>query len=147
MTDLRRHARNCKICRHKLRESIERDFVEWDAPSRIAKSYRLQRSTIYLHMTAMGLLDAREKNVKAALSAFIERARTVRPSAAAFVSAVVALSKINAEGKSVERIAFARGADEFQNFTRGELEQFVRDGTMPEWYLSATQNASSGLLS
>jgi hypothetical protein len=143
--DLKRHARNCRVCRHRERHAIEANFVAWQSPSRIARSYRVQRSTLYLHAAAVGLLDERARNVQAALCNFIERSHNVRPTGASFVAAVVALSKLNAEGQSIERISLSRGAEKFANFSRGELEDFVNNGVLPSW-LTATRDASARLL-
>ena len=145
--NLTRHARDCGVCRHAARGAIERAFVAWESPSEIAKAYRLQRSTIYLHAAAMGLTAERTANVKTALANFIERCSRVRPSAAAFVSACIALSKMNEAGQTVERVAVSSSniTAQFAGFTIGELEAFARDGILPEWYataLSATQGAS-----
>lgn len=140
-----RHERDCRICRHERRAEIEHAFTAWESPSQIAKAYRLNRSTIYLHASAMGLMEVRQKNVKAALARFIERCERVRPSAAAFVSACVALSKINIEGQTIDRVSVSSLSHAFDRFTRGELEKFATEGILPDWYkaaLSETQNVS-----
>lgn len=141
---LMRHSRDCGLCAHSKRDQIEREFVAWESPTRIAKKYRLQRSTIYLHAAAFGLIELREKNTKGALAKYIERCDRVRPSAAAFVSAVVALSKINAEGQTVDRVAVSNVMRDFGKFTRGELDDFARNGTLPAWYGDRDVTASPG---
>jgi len=143
-TDLKRHSRDCRVCAHPLREEIEREFCAWRSPSRIAKTYRVNRSTIYLHAAAAGLMATREKNVKAALSAFIERCARVRPSAAALVSACVALSKLNAEGQTIDRVSLSSLNHAFDRFTRGELEKFAVSGELPAWYLEAVSETRNG---
>jgi len=141
-----RHSRDCRICAHPERDAIEQDFISWESPSKISKTYRVNRSTLYLHAHALGLLAAREKNVRSALSRFIERCHRVRPSAAAFVSAVVALSKLNEAGRTEEQVTvYSSLRHAFDGFTRGELEKFAAEGILPEWYqntLSETQNAA-----
>jgi hypothetical protein len=140
-----RHSRDCRICHHPAREAIEHAFVSWESPSAIAKSYRLNRSTLYLHARALGLLDARDKNVRAALSKFIERCHRVRPTASAFVSAVVALSKFDKEGHTVDRIAVSKPT-EFVGWTSGELESFAAQGIVPDRFraqMAETKGAST----
>ena len=142
---MRRHARDCGVCSHPQREEIERAFVSWESPSQIAKTYRVHRSTLYLHAAATGLLEAREKNVKAALAHFIERCARVRPTATAFVNACVALSKINSEGQTFDRVSVSSLDQAFEGFSRGELEEFAKTGILPEWYksrLAETRNTS-----
>ena len=150
-TNLKRHSRDCRICRHPSRGAIDRAFVSWESPSQIAKTYNLQRSTIYLHAAALGLTAERTANVKTALANFIERCSRVRPSAAAFVTACVALSKMNDAGKTIERVDVSSSLTaQLEGFTRGELETFAREGILPDWYKaapSATENASKKLLS
>jgi hypothetical protein len=140
-----RHERDCKICHHPQREAIEQDFIGWQSPSRIAKTYKVNRSTVYLHAHALGLLAAREKNVRAALSAFIERCGRVKPTAPALVAACVALSKLNEQGRTEEQhVVYSSLRHAFDGFTRGELEKFAAEGILPDWYqktLSETENA------
>lgn len=53
---LGRHEHGCKICSHRQREEIERDFINWKSPTLIAKEYRLKdRSSVYRHAHALGL--------------------------------------------------------------------------------------------
>lgn len=105
----------------------------------------MNRSTIYLHAAATGLTAQREKNVRAALSAYIERCARVKPSAAAFVSACVALSKLNEQGETIDRVSVSSLNHAFERFTRGELEIFATKGVLPDWYkaaVSETENTS-----
>ena len=64
-----RHAAECKICAHPLRDEIERDFVNWRSPSSITKQYGLRnRSSVYRHAHATGLFAKRQPKRKATLS-------------------------------------------------------------------------------
>jgi hypothetical protein len=48
--NLGRHAAECKICAHPLREEIEREFINWRSPVSIAKHYKLaNRASVYRH--------------------------------------------------------------------------------------------------
>ena len=77
-----RHAAECKICAHPLKEEIEREFINWRSPASIAKQYRLRnRASVYRHAHAMGLFAKRQRNVRAALEKIIgvpERWRSPR---------------------------------------------------------------------
>jgi hypothetical protein len=128
-----RHSRKCKLCSHSQREAIESEYVNWTPTAQIAKRYRVRRDTLYAHALAQGLTAARERNVKAALSNYIERCHKVRPSAAAMVSAIVALSKLNAEGQTVDRVA-VNSSENFAGWTRGELEDWLLKDVLPSWY-------------
>lgn len=139
---LARHERDCGVCHHLKREEIEHAFISWTSPSKIAKTYNVSRSTLYRHATACGLMEARQKNVAGALANFIERCARVRPSAAAFVSAVIALSKLNEQGQTVDRVSLSSLNQAFARFSRDELEKFATEGILPDWYLSGTENAS-----
>jgi len=53
---LGRHEYGCKICSHRHRDEIERDFINWKSPALIAKEYGLKdRSSVYRHARALGL--------------------------------------------------------------------------------------------
>jgi hypothetical protein len=94
-----RHESQCTICAHPQREEIDRDFVSWASSTRIAKDYKLARTSLYRHAHATGLFPKRQKNVRTALEKIIEGASEVKPNAAAVVSAVQAYAKINAKGQ------------------------------------------------
>jgi len=84
-----RHASECKICAHELRQEIERDFINWRSPASIAKQYKLKnRASVYRHPHALGRFPKRQRNVRAALERILERASDVQVNAAAVVSAV-----------------------------------------------------------
>src|SRR6266581_9025912 len=92
--NLGRHAAECKICAHSQRQEIERDFINWQSPTTIAKSYKLaNRASVYRHAHAYGLFSKRQRNVRAALEKIIERAGEVEVNAAAVVSAVGAYAR------------------------------------------------------
>jgi hypothetical protein len=54
----------------------------------MGKQYGLSRDSIYRHAHALGLMDKRRRNVRAALEKIIEKAGDVEVSATAVVSAV-----------------------------------------------------------
>jgi hypothetical protein len=131
-----RHESHCSICNHPRRAEIEEAFLFWESASQIAKQFKLtSRLVIYRHVRARGLMEQRNKNIRHAIAAFVERCSRVRPSAAAFVAASVALSKINAQGETVERIQTMNGLDDlFRKMTRGELLHYAESGELPVWF-------------
>jgi len=144
--NLGRHAAECKICAHALRDEIERDFINWRSPAAIAKQYELgHRATMYRHAHALGLFSKRQRNVRAALERIIERAGEVEPTAAAVVAAVQAYSKINATGQWVDRTEHVNLNELFDRMSQEELEAYAQDGTLPRWFTnSVAATAESG---
>ena len=105
----------------------------------IAEDFGLaDRSSIYRHANAFDLLAKRQRNIRAALERIIEKADEVEVSAAVIVAAVQAYSKINAAGQWVERAETTNLNDLFDRMTFDELEGYAREGTLPEWFLTAT---------
>ena|SRR5437667_7758533 len=140
-----RHAAECKICAHLQREDIERDFINWHSPSAIAKHYKLaNRASVYRHAHALGLFPKRQRNVRAALEKIIERAGEVEVNATAVVSAVGAYARINAAGQWVERSERIDLNQLFDRMTTTELEDYARQGELPDWFVNITESATGG---
>src|SRR5215472_19048719 len=94
-----RHETNCKVCNHPERHAIESEFISSKSPSEIAKDWGLRdRTTLYRHGWATGLMQKRRRNVRAALESIIERGTDVDVTASAVVQAVTAYAKITADG-------------------------------------------------
>ena len=130
-----RHELNCGICKHEERENIERDFVAWRSPIAIASEYRLSnRATVYRHAHAFGLFGKRQRNVRAALERIIEKTDDVEVNASAVVAAVVAYSKINAEGRFVERSERIDLNALFERMSKEELREYAETGKLPAWF-------------
>jgi hypothetical protein len=71
--DFSRHARRCIICSHPDRDAIEGDFVRWNSPSQIAKSYKIaDRASIYRHAHSTGLFDRRKRELGRVLETVLE---------------------------------------------------------------------------
>lgn len=133
--NLGRHAAECRICSHPLRDEIERDFVNWRSPAAITKHYELgHRATVYRHAHALGLFSKRQRNVRAALERIIEKAGEVEPTAAAVVAAVQAYSKLNSAGQWVDRSEHVNLNQLFERMSQEELDAYARDGTLPRWF-------------
>jgi hypothetical protein len=71
--------------------------------TKLAAEYLISRDAIYRHAHALGLMEKRRRNLRAALEKIIEEAGEVKVNAAAVVSAVSALARINSQGQWVER--------------------------------------------
>lgn len=139
-----RHAAECKICAHAQREEIERDFINWRSPASIAKHYKLtNRASVYRHAHALGLFPKRQRNVRAALEKIIERAGEVEVNATAVVSAVGAYARINAAGQWVDRSERVDLNQLFDRMTALELEEYAREGKLPDWFTTIAEGATS----
>jgi type IV pilus biogenesis protein CpaD/CtpE len=142
-----RHEYQCTICSHSKREEIERALLNWSSPSSISKQYSVSRDSIYRHAHALGLMDKRRRNVRAALEKIIEKAGDVEVSATAVVSAVAAYAKINANGQWIERSEHVSLNELFDRMTPQEMENYAANGTLPTWFertLGATPTNSQG---
>jgi hypothetical protein len=127
-----RHTRRCTICHSPYREEIEAAYIAWEAPAAICKSFRLSKSTIYLHAQAFGLVEQRDRNIKKALSSLIERNLGRKLSGSALISAISTLAKLDESGRQVEKFEHRDELSRFDGWTRGELQRFVEEGIWPE---------------
>lgn len=101
---LGRHSRNCTVCSHKYREEIEQEFINWTSPKVIGKKFGLKdRTSIYRHAHAVGLVAKRQRNVRIALEKIIERVEEVQVTGATVVAAVQTYARINSQGQWIER--------------------------------------------
>jgi hypothetical protein len=129
------HARSCSVCGHPRREEIEGDFLAWRSPQAIAKEYKLgARTAVYRHARAMGLMERRFVNLRAALGRIIERAGEVPATAWAVVAAVRACAKINARGQWTEREESNEMSDLLEAMNPEELLAYAEHGTLPGWF-------------
>lgn len=134
--DIERHRRaGCKVCAHRERAQIERDFIAWKSPTAIATEYGLpDRMNVYRHAWAFGLFEKRQRNVRAALEKIIERAGDVEVTSSAVVAAVQAYAKINAAGQWVDRTEHLNLNELFSRMSAIELEEYAREGKLPAWF-------------
>ena len=140
-----RHKRNCSICAHAQREQIDADFIAWRSPAAIASEYGLaDRASVYRHAHAFNLFAKRQRNIRAALERIIEKADEVEVSASAVVAAVQAYAKINANGQWIERSEQVNLNEQFERMTTPELELYVRDGTLPDWFTQTVSATADG---
>jgi hypothetical protein len=130
-----RHEANCKVCQHAERIAIEAEFVSWKSPSQIAEDWQLRdRTTLYRHAWATGLMERRRRNIRVALESIIEQASAVEVTAGAVVQAIVAYSKINSEGRFVERSERVDLNALFEKMTKDELLKYAESGKLPDWF-------------
>lgn len=96
------HERSCTICRHRYRDAIEEEFLHWHNPRHIADDYRVGWRSLYRHAHALNLFARRDRNLRFALAAIVQRAHQVDPSADAVIRAVRAYARVNSAGEWVE---------------------------------------------
>jgi hypothetical protein len=131
-----RHASQCLVCQHSERERIEEEWIDWGNTSRIAEEHGLSRDSLYRHAHVFGLFEKRRRNIKRALEWIIERSEGVEVTAAAVVSAVQALSKINGQGQWIERTETVSLNEMFDRMSHDELEKYAQTGELPAWFTS-----------
>lgn len=136
---LGRHKRTCTVCAHDRCAEIESDYVAWKSPARIAEEYGLaDRASVYRRAHALGLVEKRKRNLRAALEHIIERGAEVEVTATAVVAAVQAYAKINAQGQWIDRSEQVNLNDIFERMTGEELETYACDGKLPDWFAQTT---------
>ena len=97
---LGRHQRRCVICGSRYQDEIEDAFVNWESVDTIARSFHIDRRSVYRHAHATGLFAQRDCNIRRALGHLIHRADKVRDvSADSIIGAVKALAHINEHGR------------------------------------------------
>jgi hypothetical protein len=100
LSPLERHSRKCIICKHRDREAIEEDFLNWSHPDYIAENYELNDyRAIYRHAHAIGLMERRSMNLRFAAESVIEQSASVMPSADAVLRAIRMCTRINNRGE------------------------------------------------
>ena len=99
-SSLDRHHRRCAICGTKYQEEIDDAFINWESVDTIARSYGIDRRSIYRHAHATGLFAQRDGNIRRALGLLIHRADKVRDiSADGIILAAKTLAHINEHGQ------------------------------------------------
>jgi hypothetical protein len=97
------HDRKCSVCRHRHRDEIEQEFLNWRSPQSMAREYGIAHySSIYRHAHATGLFAQRATNLRMALSPIIEHCMTVSATASNVIRAVIAFAHLNDQGEWVE---------------------------------------------
>jgi hypothetical protein len=132
------------VCRHGQRDEIESAFVGWRSPAAIAEEFGLaDRASVYRHAHALGLVEKRRRNIRAALERIIEKAGEVDVTASAVVAAVQAYAKINAAGEWIDRTETVSMNELFDRMSGDELEAYAQSGVLPRWFRT-TVGATAG---
>src|SRR5215472_16002403 len=140
--NLGRHKRCCTVCAHEKCAEIEAAFVAWESPVRITQEHGLaDRTSIYRHAHALGLMAKRKRYIRAALEKIIERAGEVEVTSSAVVAAVQAYAKINAQGQWIDRSEHIDLNALFERMSKDELEAYARDGKLPDWFTQTIAGA------
>ena len=135
----KRHAGACTICNHADKETIEASYVNWKSPTALCKEYGLDRMTLWRHANLFGLVEKRQRNIRAALSKIVEHVDGLwKVSASEIVAACVALAKINSAGAYVERREVVNLSELFDRMSAPELEAYASKGELPEWFQAVT---------
>lgn len=83
---LGRHARKCCICNHPDRETIDDEFIRWrDADSIRCEYFLPDRSCLYRHAKALGLIARRRRNLRGVAERILEHVDNASTTAAAAV--------------------------------------------------------------
>jgi hypothetical protein len=131
-SSLRRHASHCTICKHPERDEIEREYLAWKSPAKIADDFKLgDRSAVYRHAEALNLKSRRAQNLRAALECIIENVYTVKVTAGAVIQAVALYARINSKGEIVEHQEQEGIRELLDKMTIAEREAYAEDGTLP----------------
>jgi hypothetical protein len=137
-----RHEQQCSVCKHSQREEIETDYTNWKSPDDIATAFGLSRDAIFRHVNALPHLKSkRSRNIRAALEVIIEKGAKVEVTSAAVVAAVQAYTKINDQGKWVDKHEHT-GSIFTHDMTKEELERYASTGELPARI--AAQMAATG---
>lgn len=63
-TNPERHSRKCVICRHKEREEIDQNYLDWKPIAEIVEGYSIPERSLYRHVKALGLEEKKKDNRK-----------------------------------------------------------------------------------
>jgi hypothetical protein len=133
-SNFNRHKSHCKICAHPQREEIERAYIDWVSPAQIAAEFKLRdRSCIYRHAHALNLVPLRDRNSRALLHRYLERADEAPVTAGGVMQAITLLARINARGELVELDEQVGSHDFLDQMNPYEREAYAKDGTLPSW--------------
>ena len=129
-----RHKAACSVCAHPDRKEIEDRWCGWAITSKLAKTYKLSRVSLYRHCHALWLFERRDRNLKCALEKIIEQADSVTVNAASVVQAIQAYAKLNNAGQLIDRTGQVNLNDLFERMTAQELETYATTGDLPDWF-------------
>jgi hypothetical protein len=145
-----RHSSQCSICRSAQQREIELEFLRWQSPAAIARQFGLgSRLAVWRHCRATGLFEKRATDARGILVSVIERGLDVsrlKIPASTIVAAATALSKLDSDGRTVERFQQVDRDAAFLNdprWTLGEMETFAATGKLPMWADELVERSTS----
>jgi hypothetical protein len=143
--NLCRHKILCSVCTHPQRDEIEREFLSWGSPAKIASEYGLaNRAAIYRHAHALNLYQKRTKNLCGALERIIEKVDNVPVNnPTVVIHAVMALEKMRAQGKFKAADDESSRTEPFDCMTLEEYEVYAQSGVLPIWYKNPKEPSGS----
>jgi len=93
----------CEVCKHPDKRSIEQAFISWMSPRAISKTFKVKEYWVRHHADCKDLVKKRRMNCLAALDKIVELGAQELVRASEVVQAVTAMSKINDEGRWVDK--------------------------------------------
>jgi hypothetical protein len=77
-------------------------------------------------------VEQRDRTIKRCLASIIEKNLGRKLSGAALIAAIALFARIDADGRSAERLERTNEPARFDGWTRGELSEFVLSGVRPK---------------
>ena len=130
-TDNARHEVFCTICQHRRFAEIERAFIAWESPTKISKQFKINVRSLYRHVSATGLAEKRERNVRAVLADIILRGARAKVGAMAVIQAIATLARLDSNGKLINRNE-NMDIRRFTDWSDAEIEDFVKRDIWPK---------------
>jgi hypothetical protein len=132
--NLGRHEAQCSVCNHPKREVIEGLWLNWGNTSALAREYDLSRYALYRHAHAKGLVDKRNRNIRAALTKMIEKMDATPMSGGAILGAIKLLLELTKQTEATTERKEVTPQQLFERMTQEERKAFATDGSLPTWY-------------
>jgi hypothetical protein len=137
-TSLGRHQTQCKVCQHAKKTEIEDAWVGWASTDSIAVKYGVGCDSLRRHMRFFDFFAKRQRNLRAALEGFVERAlETVEPTASALIQAIRTLGELNSRGELITKMETTSINDLFERMSSSELKTYAESGQLPGWFQSS----------
>lgn len=130
---LGRHKAQCSVCKHPNCQDIEEAWVDWTSPEKIAYDYHISKDSLHRHFRAVKLAAKRRKNRMRVCERFLERTDLTKPTGATILGMWKEYDKHATRQESMSTESPDPKAL-FKRMTRKERANFLRDGTLPEWF-------------
>ena len=135
--NLGRHRAQCSVCKHLKCKEIEELWLDWASPEKIAYDFQISKDAIRRHSRALKLDAKRQKNRMRICERMLERADLTKPTGATVLGFYKEYDKHATRQESMP----AESQDPkalFQRMTMQERANFLRDGTLPDWFSGAS---------